>query len=76
MSQWALLYSVPKADVPGLLEAFEEAGFLRRDGGNLYFEGWDEAKGDEMHSSFRKWVRSKPGALARLTAAMAEGKDS
>ena len=72
VSQWALMFSVPKADIPDLIQALIEADLLIRRGNRLLLAHWRKASADESHAAFRKWLRSKPGAITRLAALLSD----
>ena len=64
--EWALALRCSSGRVGRLVDAFEVAGLLKRDGDRLLVSDWDQVSGDDEAASFRRWVRSSPGVVVEF----------
>ncbi len=73
-AEWALAFAIPQSEVPTLIDAFIEAGFLEQRDVCVVLPDWESLIQDEKHASFRRWIRSKPGAVGKLAAALGDDR--
>ncbi|MCH7869646.1 MAG: hypothetical protein IH881_18275 [Myxococcales bacterium] len=64
--EWALALRCSREKVATLIDAFEVAGFLQRNGGRLLVSDWDQVSGDDQAASVRRWLRSRPGVVVEF----------
>ncbi|MCH7869847.1 MAG: hypothetical protein IH881_19295 [Myxococcales bacterium] len=63
---WALALRCSRKRVAALIDAFEVAGFLQRNGDCLLVSDWDQVSTDDQAASFRRWLRSRPGVVVEF----------
>ena len=61
--EWALALRCSRERVAALIDAFEVAGLLQRNGDRLLVSNWDQVSSDDQAASVRRWLRSKPGVV-------------
>ena len=61
--EWALALRCSRERVAALIDAFEFAGFLQRNGNRLLVSDWDQVSSDDQAASDRRWLRSRPGVV-------------
>ena len=64
--EWALALQYPRERATILIDAFEVAGFLQRNGGRLLVSDWEQVSTDDQAASVRRWVRSRPGVVVEF----------
>ena len=64
--EWALALRCSRERVATLIDAFEVAGFLQRNGDCLLVSDWDQVSTDDQAASFRRWLRSRPGVVVEF----------
>ena len=64
--EWALALRCSRERVASLIDAFEAAGFLQRNGDRLLVSNWEQVSSDDQAASVRRWMRSRPGVVVEF----------